>query len=630
MDSLVSNSLKLQAIIAGDFPPGKSNTTDNTGFDENCPWPRRLLHIQSLTSYEWRPGNRYGEHGEFHEPKYNAISYTWGRFTLGEGQDPTVEALPIKGVSWAKSLPRIRPDHFTTADMLRAISSVACPRPGYERVQFVWLDIACINQTPDSPEKASEIGRQIKIFQGAKDVFIWLPKHTTAGIVSWMEDMDRLEQAQSQTENRDAKITGLAEKDFVGWLQSASRALAPFKNDPWFTSLWTLQEAFLSPRAIFMWQDSILLLEAEDSMEAYSLKDWVADWAAVKARCDEDDLRSLEESKQLVREIDATGLFGGVRPEILTEDIDILIDLFKTLGSPFHLLSAASQRESKYDEDRVYGIMQIFDLRLGSSAPGETGKKFTTDQLEIQLASALLNKYPIFSQLVIHLMTPNPRPTWMITSAISFPEEAFTPWIHYSHGGEIINLASFSTITRANMTVAHFQGPLSPFSQFCQIVSSYRKQLSFISVKLDEPWNQQMGIGNEDISLFQDRSMEWIGTNFPTLQILLLGRLRPPPGATHDIDPIHIDKIGDITEASNTAIELDGDDFFVDWAVGLLMQERIHPAGRHEYHRIGFITWDLRLIHWLAKKENQPISSTHSEYLQGKGAGWTVTGGFHA
>ena len=66
--------------------------------DELGEWPRRLLHVSSMTSYEWQPGNVYRGCKEL---KYLAISYTWGRWKLRDGQKPKVKtALQIDGVPW--------------------------------------------------------------------------------------------------------------------------------------------------------------------------------------------------------------------------------------------------------------------------------------------------------------------------------------------------------------------------------------------------------------------------------------------------------------------------------------------------------------------------------------------------
>lgn len=39
-------------------------------------WPRWLLHVPSMTSCEWKPGNVYGAVASL---AYNALSSTWGR-----------------------------------------------------------------------------------------------------------------------------------------------------------------------------------------------------------------------------------------------------------------------------------------------------------------------------------------------------------------------------------------------------------------------------------------------------------------------------------------------------------------------------------------------------------------------
>ena len=82
-------------------------------------WPRRLLHVPSLTSFEWEPGNRYGGHTC---PLYNTLSYTWGRFALGNHEQPQVKALPIHFQgrrSW--KVPRINPEHFTVSEFLAVV-----------------------------------------------------------------------------------------------------------------------------------------------------------------------------------------------------------------------------------------------------------------------------------------------------------------------------------------------------------------------------------------------------------------------------------------------------------------------------------------------------------------------------
>ena len=121
-------------------------------------WPRRLLHVPSLISHEWQPGNVYGGVAA---PLYNAISYTWGRWRLTEMEKRHVQALEVHGVSWP--IPRVDPAKFT-ADQLKSVlekERISTPRymtkKRYQIVEFVWLDIACIGQPFEDKSSVAEL-----------------------------------------------------------------------------------------------------------------------------------------------------------------------------------------------------------------------------------------------------------------------------------------------------------------------------------------------------------------------------------------------------------------------------------------------------------------------------------------
>lgn len=114
-------------------------------------WPCRLLHIPSMTSQEWRPGNLYGSDKE---PHYAILSYTWGRFEVPDGP-----RLNVKGIDW--QIPSIDPAHFTVAALGRLLEQIG------SEYDYLWIDIACIDQKRDK-EKMKEVGRQAAIFKGAK------------------------------------------------------------------------------------------------------------------------------------------------------------------------------------------------------------------------------------------------------------------------------------------------------------------------------------------------------------------------------------------------------------------------------------------------------------------------------
>jgi hypothetical protein len=174
------------------FPHSGSSSGNTSPYalpDEIGNWPQRLLHVPSMTSFEWEPGNRYGVHIA---PLYNALSYTWGRYDIDNAFIEKkankrvlrqTKAVPIRfegrpqgtiEVGWPKEVPRIDPEHFTVSEFGNVIRQ-ACELDKSVKVEFLWVDVACIDQR-DGPQKDAEIGRQAVLFRGAKAVFIWLTR----------------------------------------------------------------------------------------------------------------------------------------------------------------------------------------------------------------------------------------------------------------------------------------------------------------------------------------------------------------------------------------------------------------------------------------------------------------------
>ena len=121
--------------------------------------------MPSMTSLEWKPGNSYGTD---RAPRYAALSYTWGRWKILNDQGSPLPALDVQGTSW--KIPPVRESLFTVAEFETVIKTITREA----ECNFVWLDIACIDQNPGSAQAASEIGKQIKIFRSAYQTFIWL------------------------------------------------------------------------------------------------------------------------------------------------------------------------------------------------------------------------------------------------------------------------------------------------------------------------------------------------------------------------------------------------------------------------------------------------------------------------
>lgn len=73
-------------------------------------WPRRLLHVPSMTSVEREGEDMYMG---VEKPQYNIISYTWGRFEVSEG--PSLQVKTLLGRS------RLSTRHVSLSRILRQL-----------------------------------------------------------------------------------------------------------------------------------------------------------------------------------------------------------------------------------------------------------------------------------------------------------------------------------------------------------------------------------------------------------------------------------------------------------------------------------------------------------------------------
>ncbi|KAI0193959.1 hypothetical protein EV127DRAFT_422829 [Xylaria flabelliformis] len=330
-------------------------------------WPRRLLHVPTLTSYEWQQGARYGKTVK---PTYNILTYTWGRWKLVDTptkQNATVKAIPVKGVSW--NIPRIDPSRFTTQQFLDAIHQ-STPWLQEPRVEFIWVDVACLDQNQGSLVSDSERGRQVAIFSKAARAFAWIhsiPCRQMEKMYSTITDL-----------THDLQMSSSSESSFQTHIQNSCQMLGIFLSDPWFSSLWTLQEAFLRHDALFLSKEGsrVSRLSTDGSSVEFTFR----------------HLTLLEMCMRKTRKH---------IPHSAVQSWKTILDMMNTTGiSAIGSLNsvaayvAAKDRTTTRDEDRVYGIQQLFNFRLGSTAPGGAGTYWTISQLEDLLAEKLLEQYP--------------------------------------------------------------------------------------------------------------------------------------------------------------------------------------------------------------------------------------------
>lgn len=399
-----------------------------------------------MTSFEWRPGNKYGHTAE---PAYNVVSYTWGRYELRGAMLPDVRAIDIQGLMW--NVPRIHPAHFSAQNFKRLIQKATtyqCRmarylKPDCLQTEYLWLDVACIDQHDES-RKMSEIGRQATIFKHAETALIWLTSHHTEQLASVLETFARA--IGDVTES--ATTVSL-----TGSLTTAAGALDLLLQDPWFSSLWTLQEAFLRKDA--------LLLSTQG--ECVSIGEIYA----------EVDLRVLTVCCVPVCLVPASDIQEMLHLDEMA-DIVRLRDLVQKSGlgllhsdSPLALYTCAQFRNTMYALDRIYGIMQIFEFRLGSAAEGVEHKSFTLLELEDQLGAALLEKWPIKSQLHIHTKPATYGRSWRVSETSELPEVASE--MEDDLDDQDVGHCHFSTQRIGNALWGHFKGKVCQLADLAAV-----------------------------------------------------------------------------------------------------------------------------------------------------------------
>ncbi len=453
-----------------------------------------------MTSVEWSHGNYYRDE---REPAYAIISYTWGRWEIrGEAalQSP---ALHVDGITW--KVPPVRDVLFSVADFQNVLATVAAEA----RTNWVWVDIACIDQTIGSEQKRQEIGRQAKIFENASQAFIWLVEERKYVETGEEEDLPRearldyllreiefvsrlafephrnwfLDQLTMPASGTDDEQQAVGETESHteddSWMVNAARSISYLTSIPWFTSLWCLQEAFLKPSAIFLdRQGNAVTKEVEvvgDADQPYMLSDVLASckqlhqlFAAVR--------NPLSRRKD---ERDLTVLKGGLVSVIERSGLEALADRDRLT-----LYSCARLRHAQDETDRVKGIMQVWGFQLGDSAPGDPdGRTGTLAELENELGVALLRDYPIESQIQVHLSTVAGRQSWRISDRSSTPAHTLSLTISGHIAGTVDRQTSQLGLRRANdILYAHFGGRVCSFEVLRQ-AWAYVAEHDYVGVK---------------------------------------------------------------------------------------------------------------------------------------------------
>lgn len=158
--------------------------------------------------------------------KYVALSYTWG------DENDTVP-LELQGQTL----------HVTRnlASALRNISQMV-------KKLVIWADALCINQT-DLSERAAQVRLMGDIYRNADHVLIWIGGTQEDGVLA-LDFIETLGNAYCDLESVDAAVDFINNRGVPqSLLDRGWTAVAQMLKRPWWTRIWTLQEAALAKEA---------------------------------------------------------------------------------------------------------------------------------------------------------------------------------------------------------------------------------------------------------------------------------------------------------------------------------------------------------------------------------------------
>ena len=396
-------------------------------------WPLRLLHLPTMTSLQ-----RAGEstYGKCKSPRYAILTYTWGRFRAPGGS----RALDVKGLTW--EVPPIKEDHFTVDAFQKVIAHMG------QSVDFAWIDICCIDQE-DSATKMYEVGRQAGIFKQAKYAYAWLNFHPHDELQSLFDtilDLDNIISGWGLWEMSD-----LQKQSVILKLQHILSTLNSLLQDPWFTSLWTLQEAVLRRDAMMLSKRGQPLKlshnrEHNISLEMFCNSCWNM-LVDIDAYADDWPPEAIPLNRRIQQIIRTSGLF------------------FSLTNNPNVQYGMAYYCVTRHPLDRVYAIMQIYGFRLGESI--NPGVVVTLEDLELQLAQQLTSRSPMLSQWFVHTAKPLEHRSWMISQRSHVPDELML----YPSYSDNMGLRTYGTISPTSGRTAVFSGfsrPLRELDDMCR------------------------------------------------------------------------------------------------------------------------------------------------------------------
>lgn len=265
-------------------------------------------------------------------------------------------------------------------------------------------------------------------------------------------------------------------------LQAIHWCTSMILHDPWWSSLWTLQEAILGRHSFLILGDGMPLRGDGNAIRTLQ---WFTHTyrQAIQRATSENPSSGIGWMKDdrwvaLTKQTSGETRLSLIRTMMQWLDTAAISSIASTDGFVHGalLLGNARSRVTSQETDRIYGIQQVFRYQLGSTHPeASPHQKFTLRALEDEFGALILRDEPVRSQLFMFVLAPVPGRGWRANQECQVhPELARLREfrVHYKA----------STRTIAGMRLGHFQG------RVCSFVDINRQW----DVLLEEGWQIDM------------------------------------------------------------------------------------------------------------------------------------------
>ena len=379
------------------------------------------------------------------EPPYSVLSYTWGRYEK-RPRRPEYERLQISGIDW--EIPPIAEAHFSVQDFETVIEELR------RHHDFAWIDIACIHQE-DEILKAAEIGQQARIFANARSAFIWLCRtpgdiHERILRQTWSLWEMYWEDAQE-----DFVFDAGVENRFIEVLDAAMVTITEISQDPYFSSLWTLQEYLYRPGASIIYAEPGV--HSSFSLSLGHLNQMMA-------------FQSSEAIQNRVKSIiNITGRMGYAPASV------------PLYSNPHQSRAAAGYRTASIEQDRIFATMSAYRVVTQASKGMSRRNPYSYSMAELRHAFATtLNEIsPSLGQSFIHPTRPAPGESWKLPAQLSNYNNDVWAW-DWRHFGPL------SSISGTEHGYAIFEGDVGRLSALLEAAATNHFEDRLPTLVLDD------------------------------------------------------------------------------------------------------------------------------------------------